>query len=82
MKLTPPALLLAVRHLLHSTMNVQHFKRKKERIPALLSNQATQTLYVRSPFSCSSWQSMQYGDQGTAASRFSPMVAPQFVHVP
>jgi hypothetical protein len=38
--------------------------------------------YVKSPFSCSSWQSMQNWVQGTAWRRFSPMVAWQLVQTP
>src|SRR3954447_4198171 len=55
---------------------------KRERKSRSLEETAEQRDYERSPFSCSSWQSMQYGVQGTAARRLSPMVAPQFVQVP
>jgi hypothetical protein len=39
-------------------------------------------LFYSNPFSCSSWQSMQKGVQGTACRRFSPITAPQFVQMP
>src|SRR6266498_1709850 len=42
----------------------------------------TSSRYASSPFSCSSWQSMQYGVQGTADRRFSPIWLLQLVQVP
>jgi len=69
----------------HSTFNIQHspFNIKKGSANRAPSKKLRNTkTYERSPFSCSSWQSMQNGVQGTAARRLSPMVAPQFVQVP
>src|SRR5258706_12107615 len=67
----------------HSTFNIQHRKTKgsANRAPLKIQRKNPPT-YERSPFSCSSWQSMQYGVQGTAERRLSPIVAPQFVQVP
>ena len=72
-------------HIQHSTLNItiQHLKNKREReIRAPLKVTQKEPTYERSPFSCSSWQSIQNGVQGTADRRLSPMVAPQLVQVP
>jgi len=69
----------------HSTFNIEHstLENKRERNHALpVSEVIDNPPYERSPFSCSSWQSMQNGVQGTAERRLSPIVAPQFVQVP
>ena len=68
----------------HSAFNIEPFSIKKGSAAALpqIRRLDRKLSYERSPFSCSSWQSMQNGVQGTAARRFSPMVAPQFVQVP
>ena len=47
-----------------------------------LRDDGGELLYDKSPFSCSSWQSMQNGVQGTACSRFSPITFWQLVQVP